>query len=119
MKWVAEKTTPDVATPVIHNGRVFLARESGVLTCLDAASGEKIDERRYFADRHRSTPLISGDLMYVVDRAGAIYVISADEKMTELSKFETGTETLSSPALANGMLFIRTFDSLYAFGPVP
>ena len=114
--WSSPRITPDVATPVIYDGFVFLARENGTLACLDAKSGEKLVEKRYMADKHRSTPVAVDGKLVVVDRAGKVMLVKADATLEELSVFELGEETTASPAVSNGKFFVRTFDALYAFG---
>ncbi len=114
--WRLEKGTPDVATPVIANGMVFLARESGVMMCLDAESGEEVYSERLFADRHRSTPVVAGDHLYLAGRDGTVLVLATDRKGTVLARNELGEETLASPAISNGKIYVRTMNALYCFG---
>jgi outer membrane protein assembly factor BamB len=116
LTWKTEQSTPDVSTPVIYNGKVFLSRENGVLICLDAKTGEKKSQKRYFADKHRSTPVACNGVLFVVDRQGKLFSIKADESLDEVSSLDLGEETLSSPAVSNGRLYIRTFEALYCFG---
>ena len=114
--WRSERVTPDVATPVYYQNRIFLAREKGTLACLDAETGEKLIEKRYMADRHRSTPVAVDGKLIITDRSGKVILVKADESLEELSSIKLNEETLSSPAVANGKIFVRTFDALYAFG---
>ena len=114
--WFSERVTPDVASPVIYNDRVFLAREKGTLVCLDAGSGKKLIEKRYLADKHRSTPVAVDGKLVIVDRSGKLMLIEADEKLKEIAAIELGEETTASPAVADGIIFVRTFEALYAFG---
>ncbi len=114
--WRLDKGTPDVATPVVGNGLVFLARENGSLTCIDAQSGDPVYEERMFAGRHRSTPVIADNKIYLAGRDGTVLVLSADREKTVLARNELGEETLASPAISNGNIFIRTFNAIYCFG---
>jgi outer membrane protein assembly factor BamB len=114
--WRIEKGTPDVATPLLVNGLVYLARENGILTCLDARSGEEVYSRRLMADRHRSTPVVAENRLYIAGRDGTVWVVSADREGEILARNELGEETLASPAIVNGRVYIRTMDALYCFG---
>ena len=116
LKWDSQRITPDVATPVVYNDRVFLAREKGTLACLDLKSGEKLIEQRYMADKHRSTPVAVDGKLVLTDRSGKVMLIKADESLEKISEIELGEETTASPAVAGGKIFVRTFDALYAFG---
>ncbi len=114
--WVMKRGTPDVATPLIHDGLVYLARENGVLVCVDAKTGELVYQERILDDRHRSTPVYADGKIYLAGRKGNIVVVKAGREMEVISKCELGEQTTASPAIADGMVFIRTFDALYAFG---
>lgn len=114
--WELKKGTPDVATPVIYDGLVYLAGEKGDLTCLDAKSGEVKYRQRLFADKHRSTPVAVDGRLIVTDRKGTVFVVKAGPELEVLSKLQLKEETTASPAISNGRVFVRTYKALYAFG---
>lgn len=117
IRWRMDRNTPDVASPVVYDGVVYLARENGVLIGVDAISGEPLFEQRLFAGSHRSTPVAGDGKLYIAGRDGTLLVVKAGKEPTVLSQFETGEETTASPAISDGRVFIRTFDALHAFGP--
>lgn len=114
--WKLDQGTPDVATPVIHNGLVFLAGERGDLTCLDANTGKVYYRERLFADKHRSTPVWADGKLYIAGRRGIVHVVRSGSQLEIVSKIDLGEEMTSSPAVSNGRIYFRTFDALYAFG---
>ena len=114
--WKLPAGTPDVATPVVFNGLVFLARENGALICVDGKSGEPLLEQRMFADRHRSTPVVADGKLYIAGRDGTIHVVTADRECRVLAENRLDEQTLASPAIADGKIYIRTFEALYCFG---
>ena len=116
LAWASPRITPDVATPIIYNGFVFLARENGVMACLEATTGKKLVEKRYMADKHRSTPVAVDGKLVVTDRSGKVILVKADESLKEISSIELGEETTASPAVSSGKIFVRTFEAIYAFG---
>ena len=114
--WQNRNSTPDVACPVVFNDFVFLARENGSMICLDFATGKKLTEKRLLADKHRSTPVAVDGKIVVVDRKGVVMLLEANDTLREISSIDLKEEATSSPAVSNGKLFVRTFESLYAFG---
>lgn len=114
-RWKIDRGTPDVATPLIHEGLVYLATEKGTLTCLDAKTGEQIYSDRVHADKHRSTPIIVGDRIFLAGRDGRVHVIQTGRELKVLATNDLGEETTASPAVANGQLYVRTFNALYCF----
>ncbi|MEZ6094553.1 MAG: PQQ-binding-like beta-propeller repeat protein [Pirellulaceae bacterium] len=114
--WTLDRGTPDVASPVLAGGFVYLCRETGLFAVLDAESGEEVFNERLFADKHRSTPVVVNNRLYVVDRKGDLFAIEGGKVPRVLTTISLGEETTASPAIAGGRLYVRTFDALYAFG---
>lgn len=114
--WRLQKGTPDVSTPLVYDGLVYLAGEKGDFSCLDADTGEEYYRERLSADKQRSTPVAADGKIYLAGRRGTVYVIKAGKELELLAKNELGEETTASPAISNGRVFVRTFDALYAFG---
>ena len=114
--WELEHGTPDVATPLITEKHVYLARENGVVLCLEAKTGKQIFEKRLLSDKHRSTPVAADGKIYLVGRDGTTLVLADDSEFKLLSKYKLGEDTTASPAVSNGRVYIRTNKSLFAFG---
>jgi len=114
--WKVNNTTSDVACPVVHGNHVFLAKKKGILSCLDFSTGEELTKQRFMADKHRSTPVAIDGKLVITARNGEVLLVKADPSLEKLSSIELGEECTASPAVADGMIFVRTFDALYAFG---
>lgn len=116
--WVLDRGTPDVSTPVIDAERklVYLCNEKGLLHVVQMETGEVPYVERMFADKHRSTPVIAGDVYFLTARNGEVLVIQRGENPQVVSRIALEEETTASPAISGGRLFIRTFEALYAFG---
>ena len=114
IRWVLPRSTPDVPSPLIHGGLVYLCRENGVLIVLDAKTGEQVYQERTVSDRHRASPVYADGKIYLTARRGIVTVARAGRKFEILSKNEIGEATSASPAIASGTLYLRTFEALYA-----
>ncbi len=112
--WVMPRQTPDVPSPLIHGGIVYLCRENGVLIALDAKTGERLYQERTVSDRHRASPVYAGGNIYLTARNGTVTVVKAGREFKIVAQNELGEATTASPAIADGTLYIRTFDRLYA-----
>ncbi len=113
--WTLDRGTPDVACPVTDGRLVYLAGEKGVFTALDAVTGEVVYKKRLMADRHRSTPVVADGKLYITGRDGTIHVLSQGRNLEVLAQNELGEQTTASPAIVDGMIFIRTWEALYCF----
>src|SRR5262249_57345132 len=55
-QWRKPSNTPDVSSPLVHDGLVYLCRENGLLLCLDAKTGKEHYVQRLHSARYRASP---------------------------------------------------------------
>ena len=114
--WTLEQGTPDVPSPLINQGIVYLNRENGVLIAIDAKTGNQIYQERPYEQRHRASPVYADGKIYLTARDGTVNVIKAGRQFQVLAKNQIGEQISASPAISNGRIYLRTFDALYAIG---
>jgi outer membrane protein assembly factor BamB len=114
--WSRGSNTPDVPSPLIFDGLVYLCREDGTLLCLDAKTGEEIYKERVHSQRHRASPVYGDGKIYLTARDGTVSVIKPGRKFEVLAKNNLMDSISSSPAISNGRIYLRTFETLYAIG---
>ena len=113
--WTRPANTPDVPSPLIHDGLVYLCRENGNLICMDAKSGEQMyPEQRTEPDRYRASPVYADGKLYITARKGIVTVVKAGRAFDVLAKNDLGESTTASPVISGGTLYIRTYDALWA-----
>ena len=114
--WKRQRGTPDVPSPLIHDGLVYLCRENGNLICLDAETGGEYYEERTHRHRHRASPVYANGHIYLTARDGVITVVKAGREFEIVASNAMGEEIAASPAIANGTLYLRSYEALYAIG---
>ena len=112
--WVRDQNTPDVPSPLVYGGLVYLCRENGNLIVLDAKTGEQYYEERTHRDRHRASPVYAAGHVYLTARDGTITVVKAGKEFQKVASNTLGENMSSSPVISDGTLYLRTFDALYA-----
>lgn len=115
--WTLPRFTPDVPSPLIHDGLVYLCRENGNLMVLDAATGKKYYEKRTTVDRHRASPIYADGKVYLTARNGVVTIVKTGPAFEVVGKNDLGESISSSPVIVGGRIYLRTFDALYAIGP--
>jgi outer membrane protein assembly factor BamB len=115
IRWKRPGPTPDAASPVIANGLVFLATNSGTAICLDEATGKEVWKER-LGDKFRATPLVAGNKIYFFTKEGKTVIVDAARTFHIVAECDLGEDTIASPAVAGGNLFIRTREHLYRIG---
>ncbi len=116
LHWKRDAGTPDVPSPLYHDGIVYLCRENGNLVCLDAKNGKDFYEERTTRDRHRASPLYADGKVYLTARNGVVTVVKAGPNFEILAQNDLGEAISASPAVSDGRIYLRTFDALYAIG---
>ncbi len=114
--WRRPNGTPDVPSPLIHDGLVYLDDEKGVLTAVDAKDGKEIYRKQTVAVRHRASPVYADGKIYLTSHEGDVTVVQAGREFKLLEKNELGESISASPAISNGRIYFRTFDALWAVG---
>lgn len=112
--WVRDQNTPDVPSPLIHDGLVYLCRENGMLLVVDRETGEEIYMERTHGHRHRASPVYADGHLYLTARDGVITVVKSGREFNMVAQNEIGELMSASPAISNGTLYLRTFEALWA-----
>lgn len=115
--WKRPSNTPDVPSPLVVDGLVYLCRENGNLMCLDAKTGKEFyADQPTTRDRHRASPVYADGHVYLTARKGIVTVVKAGPKFEIVAQNDMQESISSSPVISNGRIYIRTFDALYAVG---
>ncbi|NIT60138.1 MAG: PQQ-binding-like beta-propeller repeat protein [Aliifodinibius sp.] len=112
--WKRDNHTPDVPSPVIYDGLVYLCRENGQLLCLDTKSGKEVYYERAHNKRHRGSPVYADGKLYLVGMDGTVTVLKAGRHFEILAKNQMQEQTAASPAISDGTIYLRTYEALYA-----
>jgi outer membrane protein assembly factor BamB len=116
--WKHNRSLPYVASPLYHQGRVYSVRSGGMATCYDAKTGEVIyrDERLgVLGDYYSSLTAADGNVL-AVSQKGTVAVFSGSNALEVLARNEMGETVMSTPAIVDGRIFLRTEKRLMCFG---
>lgn len=115
--WEFTKFVPFIASPLCVEGTVFLMKDGGILTSVDALTGTAIKTKRLWANgAYYSSPVAGDGRVYLLNQKGELTVVSAAGDWEVLSKSSFGEEAYATPALVGGRIYLRTAGHLYCFG---
>lgn len=116
--WRYQKSLPNVPSPLLYKGVLYLMKEGGVLTALEASTGKVLKQARlqgalgdYFA-----SPVAADDKIFTISHEGKLTVLRPGGDWEVLTTNDLGDECNATPAFADGRLYIRTHSTLYCFG---
>jgi outer membrane protein assembly factor BamB len=108
---------PDVPTPVTDGKYFYIVDDRGVAWCLDAKNGQTIwGPERIKSGTYSSSPVLADGKLYITSEDGLTTVIKAGPKFEPLAENDLNDYCLSSPAISDGQIFIRTAQHLYCIG---
>lgn len=116
--WTHDRGTSYVPSALLHNGLIyFLAGNTAILTCLDAASGEVVIDRTRLPDLKNvyASPVAAADRIYFTSREGTCLVTKAGAPLEVLATNELDEPIDASPALVDDRIYLRTAEHLYCF----
>lgn len=97
------------------DGLVFLWSDKGIVTCLDAATGEE-HWRERVGGNFFSSPIIINGKLYNSSDTGEVVVLAASKQYQLLARNSLGEATRATPAIAGGRMYLRTFSHLLSLG---
>ncbi len=108
---------PDVPSPISDGTHVFLVTDNGVVHALDAKTGNPVwGPSRLKSGTYSASPILAEGRVYVTNEEGLTSVFAAGPTFELLAENPLDDYTLSSPAVSQGQIFLRTAKHLFAIG---
>jgi outer membrane protein assembly factor BamB len=113
--WAQPRASGYTPSAIVHEGRVHLLHDTGIMGVYAADTGREIYKARVGGTGHTfsASPVAAGSRLYFPDEEGVTVVLSAGDVYKELAQNDLGELTLASPAVVGNALFIRTETKLY------
>jgi outer membrane protein assembly factor BamB len=113
--WRHPRASGYTPSALVHQGRVYLVHDTGIMVVLAADSGRELYRARVGGVGHTfsASPIATGHRVYFPDEEGVTIVIEAGDAYREVAQNDLGEMTLASPAVAGNALFLRTEKKLY------
>lgn len=117
LAWHYPRGVPECPSPLYLDGRVYMVMNGGTLTCLDAAAGTLVFQERLPARGPYYASLVGGDgKLFAASAHGGLTVLAAADELRVLSSVDLGERLMATPALSDGVVYVRTETHLHAFG---
>lgn len=108
---------PDVPTPVTDGEYFYVVNDRGIVFVFDAQTGAEVYGRqRVQTGTYSASPVLADGKIYVTNERGTTTVFTAGPTFEVLAENVLDDYCLSSPAISDGQIFIRTTSHLYAIG---
>jgi outer membrane protein assembly factor BamB len=116
--WHYDRAVPQLPSPLLYGGVLYMVNDGGIMTALDPASGKSLAQARVrgAVDNYYASPVAADGKILIVSESGKVAVVKADGSLSILAVNDLDDLCYATPAIADGRIYIRTRGMLYSFG---
>lgn len=118
VRWKYQRAVPQLPSPLVYQNVLYMVNDGGIVTTLNPETGAVIKQGRltgalgtYFA-----SPIAADGHVFFVSQPGVVAVLPPSGDLTPLFVNDLKEDTYATPAVADGRLYVRTTQALWAFG---
>ena len=111
VKWKRERLLPYVPSPIVYEGHLYEWNDEGIVACVDLKTGENVWTKR-IGSNYSGSPICIDGKLYCISEDGEVVVIAASPEYKLHGKTSLDDPSHSTPAIANGRLYLRTYHRL-------
>lgn len=113
--WENNDYLSDVPSPVAIDKYLFVVTSYGEVACYNPKTGDKYWNHDFGTGTY-SSPMLVGEKIYLMDKKGTMHIFKADKTFSSVGDPKLGENTVSTPAFADGKIFVRAGNNLYCIG---
>lgn len=113
--WTLTRGAPYTPSPLLVGDELYYVSDTGVLSCVDAKSGQMLWQQRV-GGNYSASPVFAEGRVYLLSEEGTTTVFAPGKEFRRLGTNRLDGTTLASIAIADRSLFIRTDTHLYRIG---
>lgn len=113
--WSKKRGGTYIPTPLVYGNYLYTCSNNGVLTCYDAKTGERVYQQRVAGQSNAftSSPVAADGRLYFAGEDGDVFVVKAGPNYELLATNPMGEVMMATPAISEGMIFVRTIGHVY------
>lgn len=114
--WRIKRGAPSTPSPLLVGDELYYVSDSGIVSCVNAKTGETHWMER-LGGNFSASPILANGRILLLNEAGLATWIQVGKEFAVLGKNELPGRTLATPAFSEGAMYVRTDESLYKFAP--
>jgi outer membrane protein assembly factor BamB/protein tyrosine phosphatase (PTP) superfamily phosphohydrolase (DUF442 family) len=105
-------------TPLIYDGNLYVLGNNGLFDAYNLKTGEEVYRQRLplVGSGFSASPVAADGKIYLSNEDGEMLVVAAGNKFTHLGTNSMGELLMATPALSEGVMYVRSSASLFAIG---
>lgn len=115
--WRMQKFLPNVPSPLLYNGVMYLIKDGGILSSIDPKTGQILRQARLAGalDTYYSSPVAAAGHVYLFSQNGVATVVRAGGQWEPVATIDMEEPVFATPAFAGDRMYVRTRGALYCF----
>ncbi len=116
--WSRTGRGPYMPTPLIYQGLLYVLANNGVFDSYNLGTGDEVYRQRLepVGSGFSASPIATDGKIYLSSEDGEMFVIAAGREFKQLAVNSMGELLMATPALSDGVMYVRTAESLSAIG---
>lgn len=116
--WSRTQRGSYMPTPLIYEGLVYVLANNGIFDAYDLATGEEVYRQRleHLGSGFSASPVAADGKLYLSGEDGEMLVLAAGPEPTHIATNSIGELLMATPALSEGVMYVRSSQSLFAIG---
>ncbi|HYI94465.1 MAG TPA: hypothetical protein VEX68_13030, partial [Bryobacteraceae bacterium] len=112
-----QKFLPNAPSPLLYEGVLYLIKDGGILTAVDAKTGEILKQGRLAGaiDTYYASPVVGAGHIYLLSKGGKMTVVKAGPEWEIVATNDFEDETFSTPAISEDAIYVRTRSAMFCF----
>jgi outer membrane protein assembly factor BamB len=113
--WQNKRGNSYTPSPVLHQNRLYFVTDNGMVSCLNATTGEVLYQQRLPKPYNiKASPVGANGRLYVSTEAGDVVVLKLGDQFEVLATNTLADEVfIATPAVADGEIYLRSQKALY------
>lgn len=105
-------------TPLSYRGILYVLANNGLFDAYNLKTGEEVYRQRLplVGSGFSASPIAADGKIYLSNEDGEILVLAAGNKFSLLATNSMGELLMATPALSEGVMYVRSAQSLFAIG---
>lgn len=110
--WTSHKGVSKRSSPILVDGLLYMVTDDGILTCVEAKTGDKVWTRR-LGGEFAASPVYADGKLYFLNMTGEAVVLKPGREYEEISRGQFDDGFMASPAIAGKSILVRSKKAVY------
>jgi outer membrane protein assembly factor BamB len=117
--WSTPRGAPYTPSPLLHDGRLYVVTDNGMLSCFDAATGKPHYQQMRLPQPYnfKASPVGANGKLYLATEEGDVVVVRMGDRFEVLATSTLDNQSfIASPVIVAGTIYLRSRTHLFAIG---